>query len=443
MRAVHIIVLVFALGAVARGDIVHLKDGRVLRGDVRRDGDRYVIATEDGKIVAVPRGEVEALELGPTTAPDAAAGRLASLRRAVAVMDDLDQIIGKYDQFIAMDANKSLADEAGAERAVWIERRERGLVSFGGAWIAPERRDAMRAEADGAAADALGKLAAGDASAGAAVQKALDLDGAHPTALYLQSHLLLSQDKLRAARAALEHLLEVRPDHAPALNNLAYILYRQNQFPGAMLRFEQAMSAAPLNPAILDNVAEALHGLPESQKSNAVVQRAAKRFADQDARLQAAMAGKGLHRWGSAWIGEAEFKLVAEQTKAVEDKMADMESRYGAIQDKIRDTESEIDANDRAARRVLADSYYRDANGRWVQGPLPTLYRRLKSDNDRLRTDRDRESGNLQEMRQAADKVKSELPAPAWSGVLHPIGLSGVPAIGGAPTTRAGGKEGG
>src|SRR5438046_59107 len=87
-RRSYVIFTVFLIATIARADVVTLKDGRRLEGDVKKSEGVYVITAANGIVTRVDASKVDSITLGksaPTSAktPSIGADRLASLRRSV------------------------------------------------------------------------------------------------------------------------------------------------------------------------------------------------------------------------------------------------------------------------------------------------------------------------------------------------------------------------
>src|SRR5437867_11069427 len=84
-----------------RADVIYLKDGTKLEGDVKRRDDGWVVFSK-GKITPVLPEQVQSIELTPPSdaGPKEAAERLASLRRSVEGVTDIREIISRYQRFI-------------------------------------------------------------------------------------------------------------------------------------------------------------------------------------------------------------------------------------------------------------------------------------------------------------------------------------------------------
>src|SRR5690348_1308614 len=84
----------------AFADVVHLKDGTRLEGEIKRADDGWLVTGEDGKPRFVAGSRVASIEAKPKTDAATADERLASLRRAMDNATDLRQIIDRYRAFV-------------------------------------------------------------------------------------------------------------------------------------------------------------------------------------------------------------------------------------------------------------------------------------------------------------------------------------------------------
>src|SRR5438552_3360847 len=114
------LLVVLVLCTPAFGDVVHLKDGSRLDGDVKKGSAGYVVTLSDGKVQVVAPDQVKSIELAATPgSPDAAKEKLASLRRSVEYLDDVKKIIEKYQRFIEQNAGTSIETDARKDLATW------------------------------------------------------------------------------------------------------------------------------------------------------------------------------------------------------------------------------------------------------------------------------------------------------------------------------------
>src|SRR5687767_4778464 len=74
-------------------DVIRLHDGTRYEGEIKRESDGYVVTLAGGRRLLVPIDKVAALEATPKNGAGIPEQRLESLRRAVANVSDLKQII--------------------------------------------------------------------------------------------------------------------------------------------------------------------------------------------------------------------------------------------------------------------------------------------------------------------------------------------------------------
>src|SRR5690348_5278354 len=117
----------FILSSVARADIVTLKDGTRLEGDVKKADGGWTVTMKDGKVITVTVEQVKSISLGgsttgSTTSPAEAMSGLLSLRRSVENVNDVRQIIERFKKFIDMHKDTPSAVEAQKDLATWQDR---------------------------------------------------------------------------------------------------------------------------------------------------------------------------------------------------------------------------------------------------------------------------------------------------------------------------------
>jgi tetratricopeptide (TPR) repeat protein len=423
--------LVMILCSAAWGDVIHLKDGRVLRGTVQRGPEGYVVTTEDGKRETIPVDRVKLLEATNDPAgADRAMQGLESLRRAVLNLDDIDQILERFRRFVDQNPDTPAAREAMRDIQQWEERKAQGLVKFAGQWVTQRIREQSRRQSLDNAQQALQLLKQGRMTeADPLLRQALDEDPQNVTAMYLRAYLLAEQDQLVAAKKLLEETLALVPDHVPTLNNLAVVLWRQKQPAAAMVRYDRAMMVSPGNKQVLNNVAEALHALPEDARRGTAAQKARQRFESQDAQLQAELEPTGWYRWGSTWVNRDQLNQLREAERQIQDRLDALSAQFDDTQAAIRRIESDMEGNARSMRQIEASSYIRDWDGNFIAVPYPPLYYDLQRDNANLVRQREAEVMKLQSLRQAANEVRKQLPVPRYTGAQRPFGPEGAPLM--------------
>src|SRR3954447_16677592 len=115
-----VFLFVATLTSVAVADVVVLKDGTRISGEIKKGDTGYVVTKPDGKFDVIPFDVIKSLEVQPAAGtPDSAREGLASLRRSVEHDDSLPRIIGRYQQFIARTNDPAVAEMAKQDQAVW------------------------------------------------------------------------------------------------------------------------------------------------------------------------------------------------------------------------------------------------------------------------------------------------------------------------------------
>jgi len=262
------------------------------------------------------------------------------------------------------------------------------------------------------------------------LQQAVEIDPKNPAAWYLSGVLYYRQDKTPLARKAFENANSALQGDAATLNNLGVILWRQNQYAGALNYYDQAMIALPANKEILNNVAEALAARKEDPKRNAIAAKVSKRFAEQDAQLQAAMAQYGWYRWGSAWVDQPQMDRLKQAEQEIKDKIAALQKQFDDTKAKIDDNKIKIGDNERLMQDIEVRSYGRNSSGQSFRIPYPQAYYDAQSDNERLVKENKQLESNLTQMQEQAKRIQQQLPTPKYTGVQHLIDIEGTPGFG-------------
>ncbi|MDW8262476.1 MAG: hypothetical protein RMJ35_08110 [Phycisphaerales bacterium] len=363
-----------------------------------------------------------------------AASKLASLNRAAEAMSDIDQVLQRYQRFIATHAGTQAAQEAYKAMELWQDRKARGLIRIGGRWLAPEELDQLRSRIPEKIASVRQLLAAGQLrDAEKLLSEILELDSRNIAALYLSGLVQYQQDQLPQARRSFEAVNALIEGHAPTLNNLAVVNYRQNQHAVALNLFEQAMDAAPRDPIIIDNVAEALQALPERHRRGSAVERVTRKFQQQEAALAAAMRQKGLYRWGAGWVEKAQLDQLLAAEREVQDKIARYKAEFESLGLRAEDLARQIEDANRHLKRIEDSSYFVTTDGRIIRRPLPEYYYDERRRRDDLISERLQALARQKALREQADRVTQDLPVPKYTGVLRLIGDEGTPL---APSTQ-------
>jgi tetratricopeptide (TPR) repeat protein len=428
-------VLMASGGSFARADIIHLKDGTTMTGDIKKTPDGWTIIDDKGKTHNFSADAVKGIELARSgSTPESklvAMDRLMSIRRSVDNITDPKVAIDRFEKFIEQNKeNKPVAEEAQKDLRTWKERQERKMLKVGNRWVGPEEKAKLQEEALGVVAEAR-ELAKQNKlrDAMATLDKALAVDPANGSALYLKGLIHYRQDKINDARKAFEGVLQTMPDHGPTLNNLAVVMWRQNQRIAALNVYDQAMVAMPLNKEVLNNVAEALAALTPKEQNSPVAQKVYRRWTEQDNQLQQQMAPLGWYRWGATWVTKDQYDKLKEAEQKVKDQIVEMEKQFADAEAKVVTIDDKIKQNNDAMRYLQQDRVGTDASGRQFVNPLPPLYWEYDRANRNLEVQRKATITVMETLRAKAQAVKQQLPVPKFTGVQVAIGVEGTPAI--------------
>ncbi|MEA2736007.1 MAG: hypothetical protein QOE14_2458, partial [Humisphaera sp.] len=421
-RFTILFILTVAAGVTgaASADVVLLKDGTTLSGDVKKGPGGYVVTQADGTIKMLALDDVRSIELAsaPPLTTKSAKEKLASFRRSVEYLDDVNKIIERYQRFIEQNAGTVMEPDARQDLAMWQQRRDQGLVKFGSRWVKPDERAKLQESALQQADAARRALKAGKfAEAESLINQSIAEDAQNAAAHYLRGLLHYRQDHLMPARRSFETVVALVPNHAPTLNNLAVILSKQNQHATSLNTYDQAMIIAPKNRDVLNNVAEAVYGMPDNVRGTPVAQRVLRRFTEQDEDLAGELEKQGLHRWGATWVTTEQLSQLKQAEREAKDKLDQLSSEFDAVKVRISNIERDIEDNERAMRRLETSAYVRDINGQIWQSALPPLYGELQEDNRKLQTERQQQFIRLDKLREQARAVNRNLPVPKYSGI--------------------------
>lgn len=412
-------------------DVVHLKDGTRLEGDIKKTDDGYRVTDAAGTVTMVSSEKIDSIEPRPKGGADASASRLASLRRAVENLDDIKKILDRYSSFLTQNAGTPATKDAQADIDMWHDRQARGLVKVGTKWMTKEERDGLQLKSLGVADQLRETIKQGRMKEATTVlDNALSDNPTNISLLYLRGVLLYRQEQLPASRKAFESVVAAAADHAPTLNNLAVILYRQNAPVAALAQYDKAMLAAPASREILDNVAEALNALPEEQRKSAVVKKVVRHFKEQDDDLQKKMSERGMVRWGATWVTDAQYAKLQEQEKQIKDKLDQMSRDYDSVQAGIVGIDRRIKDDQEEMNLIDQSTLTTDREGNVIRLPYPARYFDLRREVASLLSERAARVADLEHLRRDAKVVQQQLPVARYSGIQKIIDADGMPVLG-------------
>jgi len=421
-------VLLFLVSPVF-GDILHLTDGSKVEGTLKRERGGWSVTDANGKVITIPDEKVESVQKVSNLAPaDAAAAKVASQRRAVEALTDLNIIIERWTKFIEQNKDTPAAQEAQKELAMWKERQDKGMVKVGNQWMTPADQAALLEKSVAVIDQVRNLIKSGKYNdAQKQIDQLVTVDAANPAGYYLRGLVTFKQDQLGVSKKSFEKTKELLADHGPTLNNLAVIYWKQRQQMGALALYDQAMQASPRNRVILDNVAEALNGIPPDQRTGAAYQKALKRFQEQDAELQKEMQQQGLYRWGANYVPAAQMDELKKAQEKIKEKLDALAQDYERLGDRVREIDNRIETNNRSISRINNDSQRVDPNGRVITLRPPSIYYELKRENDSLRDERVSVLNKMDGFQEKALRIQQDTPVPQFTGKQNIIEVEGTP----------------
>jgi len=428
----------------ALAEIIHLTDGSTLEGEVKHTDDGWEVKTPDGKITHLDSDRVKTIELMPRNTPDAAEGKLASLRRSVENSTDIKDIIVRYERFIDQNKTSTVATEAQKDLAAWQDRLAQNMIKVGSKWMTASQK----AQLQGKQANAVehvrdlfkqGRMKEADEELTEVVQ----IDPSNISAQYLRGLILFKQEQLDQAKKCFDAVCSIVPSHGPTLNNIAVVLWRQKQYIMAINFYDQALTTAPGTRQIIDNAAEALGAAPMAltagQMKAPVVLKMERHFNEQDATLQLEMKSQGQYRWGATWVDKAQLDQLKAVEKQNDEKVAQMSTEFDAASARIARLDEQVADIVKQMKRFESLSWGQDAFGNWFRLPLPQAYFDDDRDAQKLKMEKTDLLAKQDGLRDAAKKINQNLPAPKYTGLQQMIGIEGTPLLGplhATPTTE-------
>lgn len=426
--------IVAFLCASLRADIVILRDGTRVEGDVKRSDGGYDVTNADGKATHINSSDVQSIQLGKSTGGMSALDKLGSLKRSVESLDDLNKIIGRYNEFLQQNKGTPAAQDAQKELAIWQDRFDKKMVKVAGKWVTPQEQEQLVAQSGAIIKQAYDLMKANQfKDAEPLLKQALAIDPNNPVANYLQGVLLFRGDKIVPARKAFDITHAQLSGDAATLNNLAVISWRQNQLIASLGFYSDAMLALPQNKEILSNVAEALAALKDDFRKTPAAQRTSRLFVEQAAQLDATMAQYGWYRWGSMWLDQNQLNDLKKAEKEVKDKVDTLQKQFDDLQRKFRDNETKITNDQDLMRDLLQSVTAIDPNTglAYRSNVYPQSYYDAYREVQTLQAENKTINDNLAGMRETAKRLEASKPKPKYTGVQNLIGVEGAPKAGG------------
>jgi tetratricopeptide (TPR) repeat protein len=415
----------------ALADALNLTDGSKLEGTLKREKGGWSVTDANGKVTVIADEKVASVQkTGNLTPGDVAASKVASQRRAVENLGDLNVIIERWNKFIEQNKDTPAAAEGQKELAMWKERQEKGMIKVGNAWMTPVEQAALLEKSVVVIDQVRNLIKSGKyRDADKQIDQLVTVDPTNPAGYYLRGLITFKQDQLGVAKKSFEKTRELMADHGPTLNNLAVIAFKQKQWMGALALYDLAMQATPRSRVILDNVAEALNAVPPKERNGATYLKAAKRFQEQDTELQKEMQLQGLYRWGATYVPAAQMEELKKAQEKINAILEDLKQDYARLEDRVREIDSRIDINEKTLGRILRDGQRVDPNGNIINLRPPSIYYELRRENDSLKDEKVSVLTKMEGFQEKALRIQQDTPVPQFSGSQKIIEVEGTPLV--------------
>ena len=141
--------ILLGASASALADTIVRQDGSRVSGTITRVEGGFDVTTTDGETIFIKSTDIKQLIAGDEDGgddrvnEDGVSSDLASLRRSVANIDDLDRIVGRYEAFVKRHPTDKLA---AADLETWRSRQANHEVKHNGVWMNVAERDELVAK---------------------------------------------------------------------------------------------------------------------------------------------------------------------------------------------------------------------------------------------------------------------------------------------------------
>ncbi|MGN6367804.1 MAG: hypothetical protein ACTHN5_06045 [Phycisphaerae bacterium] len=429
MRRLAVIGILLSLAAAspAWADVIELQDGRVITGSLLRKGDDVFITSNDGKTIKAKPSDVTRVtltsSLTPTQAADAEWTRdAAEIKKA----DNLQTIINLHQQFLDKYPDAAAAPGVRTSLEQYQQLAKQNGVKFRGRWMPEAQVQVQLQDWADRAKPALVKYKAGDLRGALDSAKAiLKDDSANPDALALAGLAAYHLNMTGEARDNFAALTLEDPASLLGENNLAVILFSQKRQAESLLHYAKALQVSPDNRFVADNIEEALNAYAASGGNlNApAFVNLVRQFQQAESRIEAAMARKGLYRFGSTWVPAAIMDRLNANLQQIKNAMTQLDSQYQSARAAAAALDAAIaqansDYNTTALNISYLDSLLASTAGDVgnILAQRDDLQRNLQAIADKrakLLADRQNAAATLQAAPAQADKLKAAYAAAA------------------------------
>ncbi|HTV49353.1 MAG TPA: hypothetical protein VMG59_13025 [Phycisphaerae bacterium] len=327
--------------ATAVADSITLKDGRVIQGQLMREGNNFRIQPDQGKAFKVPVSDVVSVVLGaPPTTQQAAGDQWQATLYEISQQSDLPAIIADIQAYMKQYPDSPDNESVGATLAQYEQYQAQGYIKFADKWMTPADRDKLKVQAQSQLSDAIGAYQKGDmtqAQSGALAAQMLDPTNVNSMIVAGAAEFRLNE--FQNALTEFNKALALDPNNVAALNDSAVASYRTNLQPHALLVYQSAINRSGGNRMLLDNIASALINYQGDQTNPLFINLQAS-FTNADQQMQTIMAQQGLYRFAASWITADQRDQLNAQEQQFQQKKLALQTSYDDVVQQLQQATS-------------------------------------------------------------------------------------------------------
>ncbi|HTV49356.1 MAG TPA: hypothetical protein VMG59_13040 [Phycisphaerae bacterium] len=338
-------VLFFLTADIAGAETITLQDGRVIQGQLTRQGDDFLIQPDQGSAFTVPVSDVVSISLsGPTNPQQDAIDQWQYLQSQIPQQNDLGQIVTMLQGYIKQYPQSPNLSDAQKILSEYVLDEAQGYVKFGGKWMSSTDAEAMQKQLDAMIVDAVKQFRSGELiQSQTEAQKVLAADHGYADALIIIGVVQFRQNNLQNALIQFNTVLQKDPNNVIALNDAAIVYYQLNvnTQPRALGQYQTALNQAAGNRLLLDNIAAALQSY-QGDTQTILYTNLSKSFAIADQQMQIIMAKQGLYRSGAVWVSSAQKKQLDAQQEVFNTQKQALQASYDAALNSLQGINNQL-----------------------------------------------------------------------------------------------------
>jgi hypothetical protein len=327
--------ILLLLSAAAQAETITLTDGRVIQGQLTRQGDQFLIQPDQGASFLVPVSDLASISLsGPANPQQDAIDKWQYTQYLISRQADLAQIISMLQNYIKQYPDSPNLKDAQAALAQYQYDQAQGYVKFSGKWMAQADVKALQDQIQALIADAIKSFRAGAlVQAQSDAQKVLAIDSTNNDAMIVVGVAQYRLNNMSNALQQFNQVLNQSPNNVIALNDTAVVLYQLNvnTQPRALAQYQTALNLASGNRLLLDNIAAALQDY-QGDTTTFIYKNMAKSFTAADQQMQVVMGKQGLYRFASTWVNADQRRQLDAQMQAYQRQKNVIQASYDNAQ---------------------------------------------------------------------------------------------------------------